>query len=175
MLLVLALLVSMSSEAPHEVATHEEATEVRWVRASGDDLTEVAGYRVEGYRDAGRGGIDWTLEGSGVASGWGRDQLWLMSSPMAARTTLAVPSEAVAFMMDGDRNDGIATFLVDGVEVGTFDMFGRSMQTLVVEGLPLRQHTLEVRMTGQKHRRSRAPHVALWGGSALVREIVAAR
>lgn len=169
MLLLLAILASF--HPPPEAGLPE----TRWVSGSGDRLTEVAGYLVQGYRDAGRGGLDWTLAGEGVADGWEHHQLWMMEAPMAARTTLPVPSEAVAFMMDGDQNDGIATFLVDGQEVGTFDMYHRSMQTLVVEGLPLGRHTLEVRMTGEKRRGARGDHVALWGGSALVREVVAAR
>ena len=122
------------------------APEVRWVPGSGDHLREVAGYRVESYRDAGLGGLDWTVTGDGPSAGWEHHQLWLYDAPLEATTDLAVASDAVAFMMDGDRNDGWATFLVDGQEVGSFDMYGRRNQTLVVEGLSLRRHTLTVRV-----------------------------
>lgn len=151
------------------------APEVRWVPGSGDHLREVAGYRVESYRDAGLGGLDWTVTGDGPSAGWEHHQLWLYDAPLEATTDLAVASDAVAFMMDGDRNDGWATFLVDGQEVGSFDMYGRRNQTLVVEGLSLRRHTLTVRVDGIKRPRARAAHVALYGGSALVRDVYVGR
>ena len=149
--------------------------ETRWVRGSSDTLTVLAGYQVVGYRDAGTGGMDWTLHGDGWAGGWDHHQLWMVKAPMSARTTLPVASEAVAFMMDGDRNDGFATFLVDGQVIGTFDMYQRSLQSLIVEGLPMRRHTLEVRMEGTKRRYARADHIAMYGGSALIREVYAAK
>ena len=168
MWLLLLLASLLSADAP-------DRPETRWVRGSSDTLTTIAGYAVVGYRDAGTGGMDWTLHGGGTHGGWEHHQLWMTDAPLSARTTLPVASEAVAFMMDGDRNDGFATFLVDGQEVGTFDMYQRSLQTLVVEGLPLRRHTLEVRMEGTKRRRARADHLAMYGGSALIREVIAAR
>ncbi|MEL6614920.1 MAG: hypothetical protein AAFQ43_04235, partial [Bacteroidota bacterium] len=127
------------------------------------------------YRDAGEGGLDWQLVGTGSASGNGTRHLFMLEAPLAARVQLAVESEAVAFMMDGDGNEGFATFLVDGQEIGTYDMFNRSMQTLVVTGLPRARHTLEVRVVGEKRRYSHGVHVSMYGGSALVRDILAQR
>ena len=141
----------------------------------GEPVESVAGYRVTDYRDAGEGGGDWTLSGDGDASGMGTRLLFLLSAPLAATTQLDAPSEAVAFMMDGDGNEGFATFLVDGVEVGTFDMYGRAKQTLVVTGLPLAPHALEVRATGRQRRGSRGAHVSMYGGAALVRDVLASR
>ena len=151
------------------------APEARWARPGGEPVEAVAGYRVLDYRDAGEGGGDWTVLGRGETGANGTRHLFLLEAPLAARVQLSVPSDAVAFMMDGDGNEGFATFLVDGVEVGTWDMYGRSMQTLVVTGLEHRPHTLEVRVTGRKRSASHGVHVSLYGGSALVRDVLAAR
>lgn len=167
----LALLPSTGitqSQTPAPSLTH-----TRWVSVSGDRLTVVAGYYVIEYRDAKEGGGDWTLQGSGIAGGNGPSQLWLMHAPMAATTAFSVPSEAVAFMTAGDFNDGFATFLVDGEVVGTYDMYKRRERTLVVEGLPMRPHMLEVRMEGRKRPASASDHVAFYGGAALTKETVA--
>ncbi len=141
-----------------------------WVSASGDALREVGGYRVVEYRDAGEDGGDWHLMGDGATSGNGPSQLWLLRAPAAAAVALSLPSEAVAFMTAGDHNDGFATFLVDGVVVGTYDMYRRGEKTLLVRGLARRAHVLEVRMEGRKRRRSRDNHVAVYGGAALERD-----
>ena len=171
-----SLLPASGAPASGAPASSPEAAappEARWATPGGEPVVEIAGYRVAGYRDAGEGGLDWTLVGAGRADGWGTRQLWMLEAPLAARTGLEVESEAVAFMMDGDGNEGFATFLVDGREVGTFDMYGRSNQTLVITGLPLARHTLEVRVEGRKRLASRGVHVSMYGGSALVRDVVA--
>jgi hypothetical protein len=169
---VLGLLVSLAAPVPAGPLSPESpsAPEAFWVNRSGDRLTEVAGYRVAEYRNAGAGGMAWHLDGSGGDGGNGTSQLWLLAAPKRAETTFTEPSEAVAFMTSGDRNDGFATFLVDGVAVGTYDMYGGGERTLVVRGLPMRPHVLEVRMEGRKRPASLAAHVALYGGAALVIE-----
>ena len=143
---------------------------VRWVAGGGDDLTHVGEYVIAEYKNAGEGGIDWTLEGPGYDGGNGTSQLWLLTGPKTASVRFTVPSEAVAFMMVGDHNDGFATLLVDGQEIGTFDLYRRGRQTIVVDQLPYAQHRLTVRYTGQKQARSPGAHVALHGGAALLRE-----
>ena len=173
--LTLALLLASGALASGASLAPPRTPEARWATPGGEPVEEVAGYRVVDYRDAGEGGGDWALVGQGRAGGNGTRHLFMVEGPLAARVALSVPSEAVAFMMDGDSNEGFATFLVDGQEVGTWDMYNRSMQTLVVTDLPMRPHTLEVRMTGRKRPTSRGVHVSLYGGSALVREVIAAR
>ena len=166
-LLALALAFS-APPAPHP--PEPPTPEAFWVGVSGDRLTEVAGYRVAEYRNAGVGGMDWRLAGTGRDGGNGPSQLWLLDAPRQATVAFAEPSEAVAFMTAGDHNDGFATFLVDGVAVGTFDMYGRGERTLVVRGLSMEAHVVEVRMEGRKRTGSQAAHVALYGGAALVVE-----
>jgi len=157
------------------VLTQAPGPQARWMKPGGEPVTEIAGYRVADYRDAGEGGLDWTLTGEGAHSGWGTRQLWMGTAPLAAHVQLDVESEAVAFMMDGDGNDGFATYVVDGQEIGTWDMYGRAGFTLVVTNLPMKAHRLEVRMTGQKRAASHAAHVSMYGGSALVKDVIAAR
>ncbi len=170
-LLVLASLL-VAPVSPKPSLQVEPSLQVRWVDGSGDRLTTVAGYTVVEYRNAGEGGLEWALAGEGRDGGNGPSQLWLYDAPRRAFTALTAPSEAVAFMTAGDHNDGFATFLVDGVEVGTFDMHRRGEQTLVVEGLDRAAHHLEVRAEGRKSPRSQAAHVAVYGGAALSNEAV---
>ncbi len=168
LLLTLALFLA----APSHSTPPDPPVQARWVGVSGDELLTVAGYTVVEYRNAGQGGLEWLVDGTGHTNGNGTSQLWLLTSPKQASTIFTAPSEAVAFMTAGDYNDGFATFLVDGVEVGTFDMYRRGEQTLVVEGLERVPHRLEVRATGLKALRSKAAHVALYGGAALSNQIV---
>ena len=70
-------------------------------------------------------------------------------------------------MMRGDSNDGFARFIVDGLPVGEFDMFNLGNQTLIVSGLDLSVHSIEVVQLGIKNSSSADDHVAIYGGGAL--------
>lgn len=155
-------------------ATPGPPVQVRWVEGSGDRLKTVDGHTVVEYRNAGAGGIEWTLAGTGQAGGNSASQLWLYTAPKRATVALSAATEAVAFMMAGDYNDGVATFLVDGVEIDTFDMFHRGERTIIVEGLPRAAHVLEAVAEGRKQARSMSTHIALYGGAALDAEPIAA-
>lgn len=156
--------------APASPLTPDPPVKVRWVSVSGDRLAAVAGYTVVEYRNAGAGGLEWVVSGEGQAGGNGPSQLWLLEAPVQASVVFTAPSEAVAFMTAGDSNDGFATFLVDGVEIGTYNMYRRGEQTLVAEGLERVPHRLEIRADGRKVSRSQSAHVALYGGAALSNE-----
>jgi hypothetical protein len=54
-------------------------------------------------------------------------------------------------MMTGDFNDGYADFLVDGINVGRFDLFNLGNQSLIVSDLTEGIHTIAVSQVGQKN------------------------
>lgn len=123
--------------------------DVSWLDGSGDSLAEIGGLAVKQFKNAGTGGVDWTVIGRGGDGGNGRSQLWLLNAPNTAKLTFMVKSSAVGFMMSGDDNDGYARFVVDGRTVGTFDLYNLGEKTLVVSHLPYSYHTIEVvQLTG---------------------------
>lgn len=142
-----------------------------WVAEGNDFPATIGGQGVLEYRNAGYDGastFDWTvLPGSGGYSGNGSGELWLLSPPNTATTHFTVESTAVAFVMNGDFNDGFARFLVDDQFVGEFDMFQRGPSSLVVRGLDLGLHSLAVVQVGEKISDSSDIHVAILGGAAL--------
>jgi len=143
---------------------------LQWVPESGDYLTTVGGYSILEYKNARTGGYDWTVTGSGADGGNGSSQLWLFDPPNTASVTFSVASHAISFMMAGDYNDGYAKFVVDGIDVGTFDLYNLGNQSLLVLGLPYGIHTIEVVQVGAKNPNSSDDHVAIYGGAAIVPE-----
>ena len=157
-------------------ASAAQASVIRWVPESGDGLTTVGGLGILEYNDAFYSGGDtgdWTVSG-GVYSG-NSSQLWLLDGVNTASTTFSTPSSAVAFMMAGDWNDGLADFLVDGaVVLAGYDMAFLGRQSLIVSDLSVAAHTVAVRhldIPGS----SGAPrcagggcdHVAIFGAAAV--------
>jgi len=157
--LALAAVVAASS-------TSRGAT-MRWVDETGDGLTEAGGYSVGEYRDAGEGGLDWTLSGGGSDGGSGTNTLWLLSTPKSASTSFSTESRAIGFMMGGDDNDGFASFYVDGNSIGTYDMYNRP-DTLIVENLSPGQHTIKVEQEGTKRGTSDNDDISIFGGAMML-------
>lgn len=149
------------------------AVSIQWVPESGDALTTVGGHPILEYNDTfydpttGSTG-DWTVGGTGSYSG-SATQLWLLTGTgLNASTTFTVPSTGVSFMMDGDHNDGFADFFVDGSAVATnVDLYFLGWQSLVVTGLSLAPHTLQVVLLNIANPASLATHVAIFGGAAI--------
>jgi len=86
---------------------------------------------------------------------------------MEAWTQFSQPSTAVAFVMDGDDNDGFAEFLFNGQAVGVFDLYNLGEQALIVSGLPNSIHTLKIKLIDQKNPSSRGFDAHIYGGLAL--------
>lgn len=145
------------------------AFSIQWVPESDDTLTTVGGYDILEYQDAGPGGLDWTISGGGSHTGtWGPpSMIWLIDTPNTASATFGMESTAISFMMHGNGNDGYAQFLVDGVDVGTYDMYMLGFQSLIVTGLSYGFHTIDVVQTGNKNPLSFGNHVHILGGAAL--------
>lgn len=132
------------------------------------------------YRNAGKGGIDWVVTGDGPTGGRGIRELWLFDDSAAgipgtsqATTTFSVVSNAVGFVMAGDHNDGFAQFLVDGIDVGTFDMYRTGNRILAVTGLDFMAHTLTIVQLGEHNPNSTKGDVAIFGGAAFNTPIAA--
>ena len=104
----------------------------------------------------------------------GYNVLWLYGqdkgtfTPMEAWTQFSQPSSVIAFVMDGDDNDGFAEFLVDGHSVGIFDLYNLGEKALVVDGLRSIAHKLEVKLTRRKNTCSKGLDAHIYGGLALV-------
>lgn len=132
------------------------------------------------YRNAGKGGIDWVVTGDGPTGGRGIRELWLFDDSAAgilgtsqATTSFSVASNAVGFVMAGDHNDGFAQFLVDNIDVGTFDMYRGGNRILAVTGLDFMAHTLTIVQLGEHNPNSTKGDVAIFGGAAFNTPIAA--
>lgn len=157
-------------------ASVAQAVVIQWVPESGDGLTSVGGRGIVEYNDAfyDAGGTgDWAVDG-GVYGG-NSSQLWLLDDVNTASTTFSTASSAVAFMMAGDWNDGLADFLVDGVTVlAGHDMAHLGNQSLIVSGLSFATHTVAVRHLDVPGSSNAPPcagggcdHVAIFGAAAI--------
>jgi len=142
--------------------------DIEWFKGTGRIQPKIGNFVTRQFKNAGRGGKDWTIFGRGSNGGEGSNQLWLFDSPSRAIVNFTEKSTAIAFMMRGDHNDGFARFIVDGKSVGIFDLFQLGNKTLVVSGLPFGYHTIQVVHFGKQNDRSSDDNVALYGGAALV-------
>lgn len=140
---------------------------VYWTQGAEDDVEKVGEFFVVQYKNAGTGGIDWRVFGSGAQGGDGDGQLWLFDSPNRAIVQFSKKSTAVAFLMSGDHNDGYAQFIVDEKAVGTFDLYKFGKKTLIVSGLPNDYHTIQVVHLEKANAKAEGDHVAIFGGAAL--------
>ncbi len=126
------------------------------------------------FKNAGKGGLDWIATGKGPRGGSGKQELWLFDNSKAgipgtseAATTFSVTSNSVAFIMNGDHNDGYAQFFVDDVSVGIFDLYHRGRSILAVTGLDLIIHSLKIVQLGYHNPASTKADVAIFGGAAF--------
>lgn len=140
----------------------------------------IGGNPVLEYRNAGKGGIDWTVTGDGPTGGRGIRELWLFDDSAAgilgtsqATTSFSVVSNAVGFVMAGDHNDGFAQFFVDNIDVGTFDMYRGGNRILAITGLDFMAHTLTIVQLGEHNPNSTKGDVAIFGGAAFNTPIAA--
>lgn len=168
-ILVIALLL---------VSSHVSALSVEWIplvtsEKNGNPLN-INGHPVLEYRNAGKGGIDWTVTGDGPVGGRGIQELWLFDNSAAgilgmsqAATAFSVISNSVGFVMAGDHNDGFAQFFVDDIDVGTYDMYRTGGRILVVTGLEPAAHTLRIVQLGEHNIHSTKGDVAIFGGAAF--------
>lgn len=76
-------------------------------------------------------------------------------------------SNSIGFVMAGDHNDGFAQFFVDGIDVGTYDMFQTGNRILMVTGLDSLAHSLRVVQLGLHNPNSTKGDVAIFGGVAF--------
>lgn len=134
----------------------------------------ILGSPVLDFKNAGKGGLDWTATGIGPRGGLGKQELWLLDDSKAgipgtseATTTFSVASNSVAFIMNGDHNDGYAQFFVDDNEIGIFDMFRRGRAILAVTGLELIMHSIKVVQLGYHHPDTYKADIAIMGGAAF--------
>lgn len=144
--------------------------EYQWVHESQDYPSTIGGLDVLEYRNAERGGGEWSIEGTGTTDGESGRHLYLMDPPNIAWTAFDVGSTAVSFMMYGDHNDGYAAFFVDGVEVCSQDMHNLGGWSLVVTSLPYASHTISVQQLGTQNPLSDGDDIAIDGGAAVVPE-----
>ena len=113
---------------------------------------------------------DTSYQYGGDTNAW---ELWLYSGKgLTASTTFDVSSNAVAFFMIGDYNDGPAHYLIDGVRVETANLrphnqSGRDWTALIVSGLSFDQHTIAIEFASDTMDFSENQHVALFGGAAI--------
>lgn len=168
-ILVIALLLFSS---------HVSAFSVEWIplttaERNGNPLS-IHGNPVIEYRNAGKGGIDWTVTGDGPTGGRGIRELWLFDDSAAgipgtsqAATSFSVVSNSVGFVMAGDHNDGFAQFFVDGMDVGTYDMYRGGNRILVVTELDSAVHSLRIVQLGLHNPNSTKGDVAIFGGAAF--------
>lgn len=105
------------------ISSHALALSTEWIPLGGSNKSRKPNrYQrnpVIEYRNAGRGGIDWEVTGTGPTGGWFKQELWLLDDSAAgipgtseATTTFSVISNSVGFIMAGDHNDGFAQFLL---------------------------------------------------------------
>lgn len=169
-ILVMALLL---------ISAQASALSITWVPLATAEkhgtLSDINGNSVLEYRNAGRGGLDWQVTGTGPTGGLGIRELWLFDNSAAgipgtseATTAFSVISNSVGFVMAGDHNDGFAQFFVDNIDVGTFDMYQTGDRVLMVSGLDLIAHSLRVVQLGQHNPSSTKGDVAIFGGAAFI-------
>jgi len=163
--LLLSPYLSASAQVPG--SPNSLSNNVYWLQGAHDDVSKVGDFYVKQYKNAGTGGMDWTIFGTGAQGGDGVGQLWLFDSPNRAIVTFSEKSSAVAFLMSGDHNDGYAEFIVDGKSSGVFDLYELGKKTLVVSGLPFDYHTIQVVHLAKEHPKADGDHVAILGGAAL--------
>lgn len=159
-------------------SSHVSAFSVEWIsltttERNGNPLN-IHGNSVIEYRNAGKGGIDWTVTGDGPTGGRGIRELWLFDDSAAgipgtsqAATSFSVASNSVGFVMAGDHNDGFAQFFVDGIDVGTYDMYRGGNRILVVTELDSAIHSLRIVQLGLHNPSSTKGDVAIFGGAAF--------
>lgn len=160
------------------ISSHASALSINWIplvttEKNGNPLN-VEGNPVIEYRNAGKGGIDWTVTGDGPTGGRGIRELWLFDNSAAgipgtseATTAFSVVSNSVGFVMAGDHNDGFARFFVDNIDVGTYDMYQGGNRILVVTGLDSSAHSLRIVQLGLHNPHSTKGDVAIFGGAAF--------
>ncbi|MBX9917670.1 MAG: PEP-CTERM sorting domain-containing protein [Nitrosomonas sp.] len=160
------------------LSSHASAFSVEWIplgaaERNGNPLN-IDGNPVIEYRNAGKGGIDWTVTGDGPTGGRGIRELWLFDDSAAgipgtsqAATSFSVASNSVGFVMAGDHNDGFAQFFVDGIDVGTYDMYHGGNRILVVTELDSIVHSLRIVQLGLHNPASTKGDVAIFGGAAF--------
>lgn len=160
------------------ISSHASALTMEWipldtVERNGDPLN-INGNTVLEYKNAGRGGVDWDTSGDGPRGGLGIRELWLFDNSAAgilgtseATTTFSVVSNSIGFVMAGDHNDGFARFIVDSIDVGTYDMYRTGNRVLVVTGLDTIAHSLRVVQLGLHNPNSTKGDVAIFGGAAF--------
>ncbi|MGZ0018863.1 PEP-CTERM sorting domain-containing protein [Nitrosomonas sp. wSCUT-2] len=165
--------------SPNALAFSIEWLPLVTTEKNGNPLS-IQGNPVLEYKNAGKGGIDWVVTGDGPTGGRGIRELWLFDDSAAgipgtsqATTTFSVISNAVGFVMAGDHNDGFAQFFVDGVDVGTFDMYRSGNRLLAVTGLDFMAHTLKIVQLGEHNPNSTKGDVAIFGGAAFNTPIAA--
>lgn len=145
----------------------QQRVSVSWVKGSDDSVSKIGKFFVKQYKNAGTGGKDWVIFGSGYQGGDGEGQLWLFDSPSRAIVNFSVKSSAIAFLLRGDHNDGHAKLIIDDNVIGEFDLYRIGNRTLVVTGLPYDYHTIQVVHIEKKNPRASDDHVAIFGGAAL--------
>ncbi|MBS0300291.1 MAG: PEP-CTERM sorting domain-containing protein [Proteobacteria bacterium] len=160
------------------ISSHASALSTKWIslettEKNGNPVS-VEGNPVIEYRNAGKGGIDWVVTGDGPTGGRGIKELWLFDDSAAgipgtsqAATSFSVASNSVGFVMAGDHNDGFAQFFVDGIDVGTYDMYRGGNRILVVDGLDSTAHSLRIVQLGLHNPHSTKGDVAIFGGAAF--------
>lgn len=160
------------------ISSHASALTMEWIpldtaERNGDPLN-INGNTVLEYKNAGRGGVDWDTSGDGPRGGLGIRELWLFDNSAAgilgtseATTTFSVVSNSIGFVMAGDHNDGFARFIVDSIDVGTYDMYRTGNRVLVVTGLDTIAHSLRVVQLGLHNPNSTKGDVAIFGGAAF--------
>lgn len=160
------------------LSSNASAFSVEWIplvtaERNGNPLN-IDGNPVIEYRNAGKGGIDWTVTGDGPTGGRGIRELWLFDDSAAgipgtsqAATSFSVASNSVGFVMAGDHNDGFAQFFVDGIDVGTYDMYRGGNRILVVTELDSIVHSLKIVQLGLHNPASTKGDVAIFGGAAF--------
>ena len=165
--------------SPNALAFSIEWLPLVTTEKNGNPLS-IQGNPVLEYKNAGKGGIDWVVTGDGPTGGRGIRELWLFDDSAAgipgtsqATTTFSVISNAVGFVMAGDHNDGFAQFFVDGIDVGTFDMYRSGNRILAVTGLDFMAHTLKIVQLGEHNPNSTKGDVAIFGGAAFNTPIAA--
>ncbi|SNX58949.1 PEP-CTERM protein-sorting domain-containing protein [Nitrosomonas ureae] len=160
------------------ISSHVSALTLGWVpletaENNGNPL-HINGKAVLEYKNAGPGGMEWEVSGEGPRGGLGIRELWLFDNSAAgipgtseATTKFSVSSNSIGFVMAGDHNDGFAQFFVDGIDVGTYDMFQTGNRILMVTGLDSLAHSLRVVQLGLHNPNSTKGDVAIFGGVAF--------
>ena len=160
------------------LSSHASAFSVEWIPLGAAERNgnpwNIHGNPVIEYRNAGKGGIDWTVTSDGPTGGREIRELWLFDDSAAgipgtsqAATSFSVASNSVGFVMAGDHNDGFTQFFVDGIDVGTYDMYRGGNRILVVTELDAVVHSLKIVQLGLHNPASTKGDVAIFGGAAF--------